>query len=701
MSEPTSAPAQHNALAGETSPYLLQHARNPVQWHPWSEQALTLARETGRPILLSVGYSACHWCHVMAHESFEDEETARLMNEHFVNIKVDREERPDLDRIYQAAQHLLNRRGGGWPLTMFLTHDDHVPFAGGTYFPKEPRWGMPGFKDVLRNIAGVYRDRLTEIREQNKAVLDALQRLQPVPAEGLPALESAPLHAARADIATDFDAQLGGFGAAPKFPHPPMIERLLRHYAATAHTGDADAQALHMAAFTLRRMALGGIYDQLGGGFARYSVDAQWMIPHFEKMLYDNGPLLTLYCEAWLATREPLFGKVAQETADWAIRDMQSAEGGYYSSLDADSEGHEGKFYVWTREQVASVLSPAEYALFARHFGLDRGANFEGRWHLHVHVPVEELAAERAIPAAEAAAGIDAARARLLPIRNARIWPGRDEKILTSWNALMVKGMASAARALERSEYASSAERTLTFIKEQMWRDGRLLATFKDGRAHLNAYLDDYAFLIDAIVAFLQVRWRTELLEFARELCEVMLREFEDTAHGGFFFTAHGHEQLIQRSKSFVDEALPSGNGVAALALGRLGHLLGEPRYLDAAERTLRAAWPSVEAHPAAYLSLLAALEEWLQPPELIVIRGTGEAPADWARRALRHYAPRRLVFAVPSAEPGLPEVLAADIKGATPVAVVCEGTRCLPPLTALAALEAHLAKTEVRAQSS
>jgi uncharacterized protein YyaL (SSP411 family) len=683
--------APRNALASETSPYLLQHAANPVDWYPWGPEALQRARESGKPILLSIGYSACHWCHVMAHESFEDAETAALMNELYVNIKVDREERPDLDKIYQTAQYLLNRRNGGWPLTIFLTHDDQIPFAGGTYFPKEPRWGMPGFTDLLRHVARIYRDKLPEIRAQNTAVLEALQQMQPAATGMHPAFTSAPLHAAREELAQLFDARLGGFSAAPKFPHSPMIERLLRHYAATRRAGDADEQALHMATFTLRRMVLGGIYDQLGGGFARYSVDAEWNIPHFEKMLYDNGSLLALYSEGWQLTHDELFHKAAVETADWAMREMQSPDGGYYSSLDADSEGHEGRFYVWTAEEVAALLDADEYTLFARHFGLDGPPNFEGRWHLHVIVPVEKLASEQAMSVDMVRDTINRARAKLLAARNARGWPGCDKKVLTSWNALMIKGLAVAGRVLQRWDYVISAERAVDFIRQALWTGNKLLATYKDGRAHLNAYLDDHAYLIDALLALLQARWRTRDLEFAVQLAEALLRDFEDT-DGGFFFTSHDHERLIQRSKTYADDAIPAGNGIAAHALNRLGHLLGEARYLDASERALMAAWPAIDQHPTAHLSMLLELEDRLQPPESVVIRGDdATALEQWRIAAQEQYNPRRMVFAIPSSAEGLSGLLAARMPRAQLTAYVCEGHTCSAPIDTLESLQLRL----------
>jgi uncharacterized protein YyaL (SSP411 family) len=685
-----------NALANETSPYLLQHAHNPVRWYPWSQEALELARHENKPILLSVGYSACHWCHVMAHESFEDDETAALMNRHFVNIKVDREERPDLDKVYQTAHYLLTQRSGGWPLTLFLTPEDQTPFFGGTYFPLVPRYGLPGFKDILLRIAEVYTAQPESIQQQNQALRETLQRMQVQPGAEDPTLSPAPLADAREQLADSFDRRLGGFGAAPKFPHPTTLERLFRHYADTRLHGIPDDAALNMALFTLRQMARGGIYDQLGGGFCRYSVDAEWRIPHFEKMLYDNGPLLALYSEAWQLSGDPLFQKTALETADWALRDMQSPEGGFYSSLDADSEGHEGKFYVWNREEVRSHLGDQEHALFTRHFGLDQPSNFEGEWHLFVSVSLEELASEFKLTQEGARTVIDQAKEKLLTVRNKRIWPGRDEKILTSWNGLMVKGLTIAARVFQRTDYLDAATRAVDFLRGTLWKDGRLLATCKDGKAHLNAYLDDYALLLDALLNLLQVRWRDADLRFAMDLADTLLAHFEDPEHGGFFFTSHDHERLIQRSKILADEALPAGTAVAALCLGRLGHLLGETRYLDACERALRAAWGSIEQFPAAYNSFLHVLEESLYPPEIVVLRGTAASLETWRQRCAGPYAPRRLSFAIPESAAALPGVLAHRVPTGKAVAYICHGTQCGAPIVSLEMLDTELRRNEV-----
>src|ERR1700738_5269647 len=507
-----------NHLISQTSPYLLQHAHNPVEWYAWGEEAFERARRERKPIHLSVGYAACHWCHVMAHESFEDADVAGVLNERFINIKVDREERPDVDRIYQAAQQMLTQRSGGWPLTMFLTHDDHRPFFGGTYFPKEARHGLPAFTDILRRVSEYYRLHEAELRQQNDALMSAFAELTPPPAPGDTQLTDAPIKAARELLGRTFDGQFGGFGKAPKFPNPKTIERLLADWTATSGKTQPDLQALYMATLTLRRMGEGGINDQLGGGFRRYSVDEYWMIPHFEKMLYDNGALLAVYADAAVATGDRFYADIAARTAEWAIREMQSPEGGYYSSFDADSEGHEGKFYVWNRDQVRQALDDVEWAVFAARFGLDRPANFEGQWHLHVFRTIEDIARDQQLTVGQVESLIESARTRLLAIRNARIWPARDEKILTSWHALMIRGVAIASRTLGRGDLAESATAALRFIRTRLWNNGRLLATYKDGRAHLNAYLDDYVFLVDAILELQQTRFNGAELEFAREL---------------------------------------------------------------------------------------------------------------------------------------------------------------------------------------
>ena len=679
-----------NRLAGETSPYLQQHAHNPVDWHPWGAEALGRAREQDKPILLSVGYSACHWCHVMAHESFEDPDVAAEMNRLFVNIKVDREERPDLDQIYQTAHHMLTQRSGGWPLTLFLMPDG-TPFFGGTYFPKTPRYGMAGFKDLLPKIAAAYREQRNEIRKQNSALLDALSRTLPE-ATGERELKRGPIDAAVRELAQIFDDVHGGIGRAPKFPHPHELAFCLRR-----HVLEGGTIALAIAQLTLTKMAEGGMYDQLGGGLCRYSVDQYWTIPHFEKMLYDNGPLLALYSDAWLVTREPQFKKVAAETAAWVMRDMQSPEGGYFSSLDADSEHEEGKFYVWTPQEVKSLLSAGEYAVIEPHYGLDAPANFEGRhWHLRVMKPLSVIAQRLDLPLTECESRLDAARVKLLAARDQRVRPGRDEKVLVSWNALMIRGMARAARIFDERAWLGSAQRAADFVRSTLWKSGRLLATYKDGRAHLNAYLDDHAFLLDALLDLMQAEFRAEDLAFAREVAEVLLAQFEDRDHGGFFFVSHDHEKLIHRPKPGPDNATPSGNGVAAFALQRFGHLVGEPRYLLAAERTLKLFYPEIERQPSAYASLATALEEWLEPPQTVVMRGPGRELARWQKAFNASYRPNALALAIPSAMRDLPATLAKPV-GPAVNAWVCRGVTCLPPIADRGEFERALAADAAR----
>jgi len=682
--------ANTNHLINETSPYLLQHAHNPVAWYPWNREALEQARIENKPILLSIGYSACHWCHVMAHESFEDDETARLMNEFFINIKVDREERPDLDRIYQIAHQLITHRGGGWPLTMFLMPDTLVPFFGGTYFPPLSRYGMPAFKDLIRRVDDYFRHHRDDIDEQNIHLVNALERLNPSPGDQA-SLNASPLDSARHQLEHSFDPQFGGFSHAPKFPHPPHLERLLRHWFLSL-TRQEDTRAIEMVCKTLEKMALGGLYDQLGGGFCRYSVDEKWMVPHFEKMLYDNAQLLALYAQAWAATQIPLFRRIAMETAEWVIREMQSPEGGYYSTLDADSEGEEGKFYVWDAAQVKTQLTDDEYRVFARRFGLDQPANFEGHWHLHVVSEFAKIAKELSLPEIQVVELVDSARTKLLKLRVQRIWPGRDEKILTSWNGLMIKGMALAGRHLDREELIDSAYQSFEFISSNMWNQGRLLATWKDGKAHLNAYLDDYAFLLDAILELLQSRWREGALSFAIEIAEVILRHFEDPEHGGFFFTANDHEQLIYRPKAFGDDAMPAGNGMAARALARLGHLTGNPRYLDVAERTLNAAWSSIMELPYAHSTMLSALEESLYPPQMIVLRGQDTGLLnEWNKHCNYGYTPLRMTLAIPDNARSLPGMLGECAVKDNIVAYVCTGTSCSAPVKELRELDTLL----------
>ena len=712
-----------NRLAAETSPYLRQHADNPVDWYPWGDEAFAAAAERDVPILLSIGYSACHWCHVMAHECFEDSETAALMNRTFVNIKVDREERPDIDQIYQTAHQLITRRPGGWPLTLFLTPEGK-PFFAGTFFPKHSRHGLPGFDELLQRVAQVWRLQREQVSAQGESLVRALAATLPARQQGTDALgETAALAAMglRDALMQTFDAVHGGFGGAPKFPQPASLGALLRQAVAAHDDAARDAVLL-----TLRRMAEGGLVDHLGGGFYRYSTDARWLIPHFEKMLYDNGPLLRLYAQAWQLTGEPLFRQVCEGTAAWLMREMQASEGGYFCSIDADSqgnegplssslspsgggrrmssawgrsEGEEGRFYLWQREEVAQQLGPAEGAAFAARYGVDAPPNFEGRaWHLHLARPLAEVAARLGRSEGDCAALIDGARARLFALREARVRPGRDDKILTSWNALAIDAMAFAARVFGEPRWAASARRALAFIRSALWRDARLLASTKDGRAHLNAYLDDHAFLLGALLELVQDGpLRADDLRFACALADLMLEQFEDPQGGGFYFTSNDHEALVLRPKSGHDGAMASGNGTAALQLQRLGHLIGKPRYLDAAQRTMALFAAELRRAPQGYATLVDALAEYRMPPTLVLLSGPSAAISAWHAQLDGRYRPGVITIELPDDTTGLPQVLAKPV-GARPQAWVCRGPQCLPPLADIESLLACLTTDEADA---
>ncbi len=681
-----------NRLATETSPYLKQHADNPVDWYPWGDEAFELARQEGKPVLLSVGYSACHWCHVMAHESFEDDGIAQLMNELYVNVKVDREERPDVDKIYQTAHQLITQRPGGWPLTMFLTAEDRRPFFGGTYFPKDARYGMPAFGELLQNVARYHDEQREEIDNQGARLLEVFDKLEPPVAPVGFELNREPVDGLVRALAQNFDRDYGGMGSAPKFPHPATLSGLLRRWRATANDAEPDLDALFMATLTMSRMADGGLFDHLGGGFCRYSVDRYWQIPHFEKMLYDNGPLLAAYAEAYLATGEIHFGEIAGQVADWMLTDMLAPNGGFYSTRDADSEGEEGRYYVWTPESVRELLEDRDYELFAARFGLEEPANFEGQWHLSVRRDIKTLAKDFGLTRSAVSESLDRSREALLAEREKRVAPGRDEKQLTSWNALAIRGLAIAGRALNRPDLVDAANDAVEFIRDALYVDGRLLASYKDGRARFDAYLDDYAFLADAVLELLQARWSTSNLAFAIALADTLLEQFEDRDRGGFYFTADDHETLIHRTRPMADEALPSGNGIAIFALQRLGFLLGETRYLDAAERGLKAAWSALSDYPHGHVTLLNALDEYTQHPEVIVIRGDKDEAERWSESASRLYAPARLVYAIPSGEQGLPGALndRAARDGET-LAYRCVGTHCELPVSTWEALAAAI----------
>lgn len=666
-----------NKLAKESSLYLQQHADNPVEWWPWGDAALQAARSQNKPILLSIGYAACHWCHVMAHESFENETIAELMNQRFINIKVDREQRPDLDRLYQTAHQLIIQRPGGWPLTMFLTPEAQLPFFGGTYFPPEPRQGMPGFADVLTKVAEFHAANPAEAARQGAAVQDVFSKLEPAEASGK-VQPDALADALRTELASHADKTNGGFGKAPKFPQIPSLLRLLHHWRASAHQAEPDVDALFMAALAQTRMAEGGLMDQVGGGFFRYCVDTNWQIPHFEKMLYDNAQLLQLYAETAQATGEGLFVATAESIASWLTDTLQDEQGGFYSAIDADSSGVEGAFYTWSIEELRACLTDEDFALCFEYFGLEQAANFEGRWHLTVSQPSEIIAESLSLTAEQFATRLRLIKETLATTRAARQAPAIDRKVLTAPNGLAIKALAIAARSQGREDWLQEASRCIEFLRAHAIKNGRVFASWSDGRAEFSGYLDDYVFVIDALLELLQCEWRDAWLEAAITLTDSILEHFEDKERGGFFFTANDHEALLYRQKPIGDEAMPAGNAIALRVLLRLGYLLGETRYLEAADRLVQFAEPAVREFPQAHVTLIDAIAESANPAEFIILRGDPDITAQWQRDLQAVYAPTRCVLAIPDSN-DLPTALKdkqSPSQGA--IAYVCQGTSCL-----------------------
>jgi uncharacterized protein YyaL (SSP411 family) len=641
-----------NRLAHESSPYLRQHMHNPVDWCPWGPEALARARELDRPIFLSIGYAACHWCHVMEHESFENEEIARLLNESFVSIKVDREERPDLDQIYMAAVQALTGQGG-WPMSVFLTPDLR-PFTGGTYFPPDDRYGRPGFARVLRTVAEWWRTRRGDIDRAAADLTQALQGLGQLPeAEG----ELGPelLSRAVSQLNRAFDPRHGGFGSAPKFPHPMDLRMLLR-----AHLREGDEASLRMVRITLDQMGMGGIYDHLGGGFARYSTDARWLVPHFEKMLYDNALLVPAYLEAFQVTREPFYREVAEETLGWVLREMTSPEGPFFSTLDADSEGVEGKYYVWTAAEIDAVLGD-DAPLFRDVYGITAEGNWEhGNNILHRTQTFAELARRHNVDEADLRRRLGAARKKLFEVRNQRVRPGLDDKMLTSWNGLMIGALAFASAVLDRLDLAAAAAKAADFILQRMRKpDGRLLHTWRQGsEPKLDAYLEDYAYLMDGLISLYEATFEPRWIEAACDLAGIVIDQFWDDAEGGFFNTGRNHEQLIARAKDQHDNATPSSNAMAVLSLLRLAKLTERSEYRDRAKKTLQQFAGLLANHPTAVAQMFIALDFWLGPVDEVAI--VGSLAAEDTRRVLRaawsRFWPRR-VLAVKSPLTESPEL--------------------------------------------
>ena len=665
-----------NHLQNETSPYLLQHVDNPVDWYPWGEEAMRLANEHDKPILLSIGYAACHWCHVMAHESFEDEATAAQMNAEFINVKVDREERPDIDSIYMQAVNAMVGRGG-WPMTVFLTPDGK-PFYAGTYFPDEPRHGMPSFRQILTGVTQAWqRDRENVVGSASE-VAEQLQALSGVGFEEQP-LDKEILRSALGGLGQRFDATWGGFGEAPKFPQPMTIEFLLRE----SLRGEGD-HALEMAEVTLKKMAEGGMYDQIGGGFARYSVDHRWLVPHFEKMLYDNAQLARVYLHAWQVTGNDFYRRITEETLDYVLREMRHEDGGFYSSQDADSEGVEGKFYVWSAAQIREALGE-DADTFMRIYGVSDEGNWEGHNILNLHVDPKGLAAQLNVDAEDLDTRMTEARAKLYALRSKRIWPGLDDKILTSWNGLMLAAFAEAGQALGRPDYIDAAQSNADFLHRTMRGDsGRLLRTWKAGSdAKYNAYLEDYAFLVDGLLALYEATFETRWVDWARELAELMLAHFRDSKNGGFFDTSNDHEQLIHRPKDLQDNAVPSGNSMAAGALMRLSLLTGNGEYRQAAEKSTATMSKFMSQYPSGFGQWLNVASFILGEPREIALVGSHKELAPLLEVVRDGYRPFQVVAAGSGDEPAPLPLLEnrprVDGKG---TAYVCRQFLCQAPVT-------------------
>ena len=673
-----------NRLIHETSPYLLQHANNPVDWHAWGKEALDLSRTSDKPILLSIGYSACHWCHVMEHESFENEGIAKLMNDNFINIKVDREERPDLDQVYMNAVQLMTG-SGGWPMTVFLLPSGE-PFYGGTYFPPDDRYGRPGFRRLLETIAQSYKSKRQEIVNGAEALRQHLNQKVQGSANAdiihLPLLDQA-AHG----LSSRFDPRHGGFGAAPKFPPSMTIEFLLRYYHRTG-----NREALQMSTFTLDKMAYGGLYDQIGGGFHRYSTDERWLVPHFEKMLYDNALLARVYLDAWRVTGNPLYRRITEEVLDFIVREMRDPNGGFYSTQDADSEGVEGKFYVWDLDEFKATAGP-DGELLARYLDITGHGNWEEHNIPNVPRPPDVFCKIEKISEDELKAKFDAARPKLYAAREKRIHPGRDEKILTDWNGLALRAFADAAAYLGRDDYRQIAESNAEFILGTLWDGNRLLHNFKDGRARFNAYLDDYANVADGLLSLYQLTFEEKWLNRAESLTDHIIDKFLDSESGGFYFTEIGHEALITRTKDYFDNATPSGNSVAADVLVRLGALLERNDFTETAKRLFASTGTHLAQYPSGFGRMLEAIDFYLGPSKeiAIVVSGvTGKEGHSFITAYRKRFLPRTVIAA---GETGAVALLRdrPAVNGKS-TAYICENMTCQRPVTDVGEFENQLA---------
>ncbi len=677
-----------NRLKDETSPYLLQHADNPVEWYPWGEEALSRAKQDDKPILLSVGYSACHWCHVMAHESFENAEIAAIMNENFVNIKVDREERPDIDAIYMQAVQALTGRGG-WPMTVFLTPDGE-PFYGGTYYPPDDRHGIPGFPKVLGAVTSAYRTRRDELVQSAQQLVGRIQTS--ALGAGEEDLTEDVLRNGYSLLMAEFDWQCGGYAPAPKFPQAMVYDFLLRY-----HHRSGDAQALKMVETTLIAMACGGIYDHVGGGFHRYSTDTFWLVPHFEKMLYDNALLSSLYLHAYQATNNALYRRVVEETLDYVQREMTRPDGGFYSTQDADSEGEEGKFYVWTPQEIDDVLSAEDGGVVRRYFGVTDEGNFEGRNILHLQESPDVIAQEIGLSDEELEAIVRRSREKLYEVRSKRVWPGRDEKVLTCWNGLMLRSFAEAAAVLNRDDYREVAERNATFVLERLRSNGRLLRSYKDDQAKVLGYLEDYSFFVDGLIALYEATFERRWLDEARSLADSMLELFWDEASDSFYDTGRDHESLVVRPRDLFDNATPSGSSVAVDVLLGLAVLFDNNDYKTKAASLLRALGNVFERYPNGFGRWLCAADFYLSTPKEVAIVGVREDPAmaDMLRTLFSRYLPNKVVAGYRpddlEAVTGIPLLQDKGTIADRPTAYVCENYTCQLPVAEPDALAEQL----------
>jgi uncharacterized protein YyaL (SSP411 family) len=673
-----------NRLLNETSPYLLQHAHNPVDWFAWNDEAFEKAKADDKPVLVSIGYSACHWCHVMEHESFEDEQTARLMNENFVNIKVDLEERPDVDQIYMTFVQMTSGHGG-YPLNVFLT-PDKKPFFGGTYFPPDNRYNMPSFQRILTSVSEAYRERKEEVLHSANEILSEIQKISAAEksSENL-SLEQ--LDFSYQSFVKTFDSVNGGFGGAPKFPPPMSLEFLLRYFYRTK-----DENALAMVEKTCRKMANGGIYDQLGGGFHRYTVDAIWLVPHFEKMLYDNAQLARIYLHLFQITKDEFYRRIAVETLEYVKREMLDPQGGFYTAQDADSEGVEGKFFVWTPEEISAILGADDARIFNFYFDVTEHGNFEEKNILNVKNSIEVSAEQLQISEEKLKEILERGGKLLFEEREKRVKPFRDEKVLTAWNGLMLAAFSEASAILDDKQYLEIAKQTADFILENSQKDGYLLRTYKDGQAKLNAYLEDYANFADGLVELFQVSGEAKYLTEAKRLADLMITEFWDADGGGFFFTGNNHEELLVRSKDFYDNATPSGNSAAADVLLKLAKLTGDEKYERFAAALLRLVAPQIKRYPQAFGRVLSTTEFYLNRTKEIVI--IGEKGNELEREVWREFLPDKIVVLSDKSNKDadfIPLLQNKNMINAQPTAFVCENLACQKPVTTVEDLRAQL----------